>query len=317
MNMLPEHKIIGNLSEQDLAEARGDLGAEHQKGLEPLEGEREKRPDELRFIEKINQYLAEEFKELGIDGTPRVLPERVHILPPDAYRKHFPDKVTAGFYDSIFGSVYLADEGLCRLLLYVNILHESLHLLSKQKWLVRRDVGADNELHFWQHRSGYRSFSSYADKREKTQHEHFQGLNEAVIDKLVLEIMRKHFDELVQELAITPEEKAEIGPYYQFEFIEVLDIIIKRLAESMQVSEREIWKKFARGLFTGEMMHLREVERFFGKDALRVLGALGDPELTPFSEKVIQQVKRYFEIDDQNERGRIAKQLEIMRAEIL
>jgi plasmid maintenance system antidote protein VapI len=213
----------------------------------------------------------------------------------------------------------------------IDILHESLHLLSKQKWLVRRDVGtrhyrvmsperaqrvlADNELLFWQHRSGYRSFSSYADKRENKQHEHFQGLNEAVIDKLALEIVRKHIDELVQELAITPEEKAEIGPYYQFEFIEVLDIIIRRLAESMQVSEREIWKEFARGLFTGEMMHLREVELFFGKGALRVLGALGDPELTPFSKKVIQQVKRYFEIDDKNERKRIAAQLEIMRRE--
>jgi hypothetical protein len=48
-----------------------------------------------------------------------------------------------------------------------------------------------------------------------------------------------------------------------------------------------------------------------------VLGVLGDPELAPFSKKVIRQVKRYFEIDDQNERERIAKQLEIMRAEIL
>jgi hypothetical protein len=314
MNMLPEHKIIGNLSEQDLAEARGDLGAEHQKGLEPLEGEREKRPDELRFIEKINQYLAEEFNELGIDGTPRVLPERVHILPLAAYKKHFPDQKSAGFHRSGFGAVYLEDQGRSRLWLYVGILHESLHLLSRQKWLVKRDAW-DNELHFWQHRSGYRSFHSGTEKQKK--HEHFQGLNEAVVDKLTLEVVRKHADELARELAITPEEKAEIGSYYQFEFIEVLDIIIKRLAESMQVSEREIWEQFARGLFTGEMMHLREVEHVFGKDALRVLATLGDPELAPFSKKVIRQVKRYFEIDDQNERERIAKELEMMRAEIL
>jgi hypothetical protein len=314
MNMLPEHKIIGNLSEQDLAEARGVLDSDHQKGLEPLEGEREKRPDELRFIEKINQYLAEEFKELGIDGTPRVLPERIHILPIVEYKKHFPDGDHIGLHVSSLDAVYFADQGRSRLWLYVGILHELLHLLSKQKWLVRRDA-QDNKLLFWQHRSGYRSFRSDADKQKM--HEHFNGLNEAVIDKLALEIMRKHADELVQELAITPEEKAETGAYYEFELIEILDIIIQRLAERMQVSEREIWKKFARGLFTGEMMHLREVERFFGKDALRVLGALGDPELAPFSIKVIQRVKRYFEIDDQNERERIAKQLEIMRAEIL
>jgi hypothetical protein len=121
--MLPEHKIIGNLSEQDRKDARRVLDSDHQKGLEVLEGEREKRPDELRFIEKINQYLAEEFKELGIDGTPRILPERIHILPPDAYRKHFPDKASyRGLHFAPLKAVYLKNEGRFRLLLYIEVI---------------------------------------------------------------------------------------------------------------------------------------------------------------------------------------------------
>jgi len=52
--------------------------------------------------------------------------------------------------------------------------------------------------------------------------------------------------------------------------LEILEIVLEKIAKNNKEKPEQVWQRFKKGFFTGEMMHLRDVEKTFGKGALRV-----------------------------------------------
>jgi hypothetical protein len=58
-------------------------------------------------------------------------------------------------------------------------------------------------------------------------------------------------------------------------YVQIMNLIYKAISDVQGESVSDIKDRWRRSLFTGEMMHMRDVERVFGPGSLRFLGALG------------------------------------------
>jgi hypothetical protein len=67
-------------------------------------------------------------------------------------------------------------------------------------------------------------------------------------------------------------------------------------------TKEDVWKRFKRGEFTGEMMHLRDVETAFGAHSLEILAMME-------SRKFNKRILKYFSTKDLIERERIGKKI--------
>lgn len=298
--MRKEYHIFGKkLTFDEAKKAVCYLEREKQKYSRPLEGEIEKTPDELKFIETINQYLNQEFEELGIKETPDVAPEQIHLLTREGYKKYAPREPSGAVSDPMKQGVIIDKSSRTnRLALYKTIFHESIHLLGCKKYCFDAEYKMVKP-----YRSGYATHHP-----ESAYHEHFRGLNEAVIDKIIIEIFNKHKDELKKEFNITPKENQESIVYF-YPWVEILNKIIQEIAEKNNEDEKMAWQRFKKGYFTGEMMHLREIEKTFGKGALRVLAAVESDIKDVPEEKMKQQLLEYFETDDERTKNKIAAEI--------
>ena len=301
--MEKEPFIIGkNLTPEEKEKATAYIEKRQKEYLEPLEGEIEKTPEELKFIEKINTYLGEEFKEMGLKEKPSILPEQIHFLSSEAFDKRAEESNTIAFHDSLKKVAYFKKPEFTRLQLFKTMLHESLHIASFHKYYV--DVEQREVI---RHKVGY-----FGGKPFEKEHEHFRGFNEAVIDKTTREILRKHQKELIKKFNITPEEEREGIKWYRLN-MDILNLIIRKIAEKKKEDENTVWQKFKKNQFTGEMMHLRDIEKIFGKGSLRIIAALGSGTKNLTEYKTDPKIFRYFETDDKNERDKIAKEVLIER----
>lgn len=298
-----EYNIVGrNLTPEFREEVVKDLEKRRIESMKPIEGEYLKTPEEVKIIEKFNEYLNEEFEELDIKEKVDIKPEQIHLLPKDVYNRlpNISSKTeTRAFFSPLNQKICIdKDHYKNRLNLYKSILHESIHAVSFLKFIV-----GEKEKKPPLRRSGYDIGTM-----GEFEHEYFEGLNEMIVDDIVREILVKHADELRKELKVTKwEEEKTNGIFYSRD---ILRIIIEKIARNNREKEGEIWTGFKRGLFTGEMMHLREVERTFGKGSLRVLAALecGTKKEIP-NEEAYKKVLNYFQTDSDEGRDKIANEI--------
>ena len=117
-----------------------------------------------------------------------------------------------------------------------------------------------------------------------------------------------HQDELVREFGVSQTEAPGIPMFYG-ECISILDLIIRKVAQDRNEDEIAVWKRFKRGMFTGEMMHLRDIEHAFGRGSLRVLAALNWESNHTIPIELIPKIKEYFDSDDDEKRDEIAKEV--------
>ncbi len=293
--MEKEPIIIGkNLTLEDKEEIKNRLEKIKEQARQPIEGEFEKTEDELKFIERVNSYIGEELWGLGLEDKPEIKPEQVHLLPKEVFDEWFPELGSQACSSANRRAIYIdksASTGL-RLPVFKSLLHESLHLASHYKFRSEENKGMA-------YRFGYKIYNP------KNDHEHFSGLNEAVIDKTAKEIFAKREKELADEFGFPESEKKTL--FWYDEYVKPLEAIIGKIAEKNGETGETVWRRFKKGLFTGEMMHLREVERVFGKDALKVFAALGQTTKFLSVDEVNEKVLRYFETDDPEERQKLAK----------
>lgn len=189
-----------------------------------------------------------------------------------------------------------------RLQAYKSLLHEVVHQISY------RSVYANPETReTYVIRSGYNN-----NQATEEHHEHFRGMNEAVVDSIVKEVLQKHAAELVKDFNITDKEQKESVNYYD-DYMDVLNIVMEKIAGKNNEGKTAVWTRFKKGEFSGEMMHLREVERTFGNGALRVLAALGSGTRNMRFSKLVEQMKSYFRTDDTAAQEKIAKEILIER----
>jgi hypothetical protein len=266
-----------------------------------MEGEYEKTNEELLFIGLINRYLEEKFKELGVEGFSPIEPRRIHLLNRSAFQ-FIRRGDERGHFNALRRSIFINKEDeKDRMHLFVAILHEVVHCCSHQKFEVYEQK-KKNGLNVDVYRVGY-STNIHKDDTLGSEHGHFNNLNEGITDIIVLEIFSKYRDEMIDLLKITEEEENQPMRFYPY--VELIEMIAKKIAEYRHKDYATVIKKFERGAFTGDMMHLRDVEQIYGPGSLRVLAATHSDVRVVYSAEMVDKVFRYFETDDEREREKI------------
>ena len=302
MTERPELNLHGKgLDAEEREKAAKHFEKNLQEGLEPVPGEIDKSGEIFNFIETINGYLNEELQSLGL-GEVQLDARRIHVLPPEVFQREFPHRPDAnGVYRGNEDGVYV-EKDKSRLQAYKSLLHEVVHQIAFRSFFANPET-----------RQTYTTRNGYTNEQANEEnHEHFRGLNEAVVDSIVKEVFMKHKDELIKEFSISEEEQKESVSYYQG-YMDILNIVMDKIAERNDESRESVWSRFKKGEFTGEMMHMRDVEKTFGKGALRVLAALGSGTKNARRSKLIEEMKEYFQTDDEAVRERLAKEILIER----
>lgn len=303
----PEGEIIGKGTQDQFAHAREFLTQERAAGKTPLHGESIKTSEERQFISSVRQTLQGEFNNLNIPRDQQFTDEQFHIFHDDRFVDNFglhaPDAVT----DTMSSAVFLnRDRYPGRFAFYVALFHEGIHLASHQKFHL-----FEISLPIATYRAGYTNM----DFRKRPHREHFRGFDEAVVDMTTRELIEKNWQNLSANLHFTEEDKSYLeslktavdtgyGKYDQ-----IIDFVIDGVAQNKGEAREVVWSRFKKGVFTGEMMHLRYVERVFGKGTLRILAHLGTSKDGEPQKDDAAIVMRYLQSGDEEEKGQIAKEL--------
>lgn len=279
-----EYKLFGRGLDEKEAEAAAEvIDRRREESVKPIEGELEKTPEEIKFINLCNSYLQQEFEELGIKEKPEILPEQIHLFSHKDFVKKFPWAEAESFHESQTTKAAYFDKEAApnRLHFYKAILHDIIHIISFHKYLV--DV---EKKEYSSYRTGYTIRG--VRKEDQKDDEHLRWFNEAVVDKITQDILVKHRDELYRELNITPEEEKEtVGVYYPR--MDALNAIIDEIAKRKGEGRPTVWQKIKRGQFSGEMMHLRDIEKYLGKGTLKIVTHWHDRIETPIERLLIKK----------------------------
>lgn len=300
-------KIIGKNLTPEKAAVWEKTAAETEKhGKELLEGEFEKTAEDLKMIEKINSYLAEEFEEAGAEGEMEpILPEQIHYLSQKSYNKNFSEEAMAGseaLYSSAMKAAYINAEAYpARLKKHYATLHEATHAASPHQLLIKAE-----EAKIIARKCGYGTiYLHYLEEDKK--YELFGGFNEAVTEKIARETLNKHKGEIAKEFNISEEETESFEVTAYEEYLGILDFVILKTARKNGETEEAVWNKIKKGYFEGKMAHLRDIERACGAGALKILAALNPETLTEF--ETFEKILRYFETNDKSEEEKLAKEI--------
>lgn len=225
----------------------------------------EKTPEDTYVIGEFNKYLAEEAKILGLEFDPIAI-ENIIILDPDEYDKIIGSDSRGSFKPNHKLIFLKRTKGVGQ---YHALLHEMIHHQSSQVFVTYPESAPNVE------RLGYHIYER--NERE----EKLMGFNDGVTELLTAEILNRHKNEILSNLAYFKDQssyaKMEIDDFFKGNrgdgaFVEMLII---KVAQKTKQSEEEIWKTFKTGMLTGNMMHLKIIEKVFGKGSLKVLAKHG------------------------------------------
>jgi hypothetical protein len=258
---------------------------------------------------------------LGLDYEVSINSNQIHILNNQGF-EHIVKEIhgqqhtaesTVGFHNSKFESIFINFSAFSdrknelpfnqKTDFYLTLLHEIIHLVSFHEY--KGYYKNEKENYFEEFRTGYRlksqNSSSYGEMR---------GLDEAVVEKLTTEIINKHKTEFAKLIGLRVSgEIKDSGIDSKFlRWMEILEIIILKISEIKKEDRVETWKRFKKGLFTGEMMHLREIENIFGKGSLRMLALMGSSDVHRAYNYEFSVIN-FFKTKTQEERDDIAEKL--------
>src|SRR3989338_163132 len=289
-------EIIG----KDLSnEERGVFSERVREGIikseERLDGELEKTELEIKMVGLINKYLKQELAGLDLEYE-EVRPNQLHVFSPESFEKHFPGLHYNAFYHSANDQIYIRRGTQANELEYFKqVFHETIHLVSFHKFLV--DKKSD--------RTGtYRL--GYANTDPRLESDTFSGLNEAVVYKIAMDATFKNNKEIISTLE-ADKDKQTVTTWYPRQ-LEVLDIILRKVAAVSGEDIVEVWKKFKYGEFHGNMMYLRNIEKALGKGGLRIIAMLPAGR-SPDELSLIKDIMGYLNIDDKKSREKMAQQI--------
>jgi len=261
------------------------------EGLEKQEGELKKTEEELYVIEKINQILTQKCKEYEVE-KPEIFPDNIHIF-------ESKNDIVGGKYNADAHKIYLDRMKGRRLDEYFVLLEEMIHATSYVSFSISEERNVDK------YRLGYLI------NNNEDGHSHFLGLNEAVTARMFLNILKENELNFTQDLQITEGEIKE-NKFLVYPYLKVLDFLQAKIAESKKESIENVQKRFEKGMLTGEMMHLRDIEDIFGPGSLRIIASLGSDTKSKFNnhrEKESVLTIQFFKTEDQELKNKIAKKL--------
>lgn len=277
------------INDWDVFYVLSDLDRESSKTGEKFVGI-EKTKEQKEIIKDCIKYIQDEYDALGIDDVFDIDINHIHILPSDIYFILM-RKDGVGIYNYQNDNIFLNASDVSSIIrFYPIVLHEMIHKAQVRKILLKPDTERNNSFTYSLSGVGY----LYFDEKEKVGSDNLRFFNEAVTEMTVNEIGKKNREKIIKKYKITQKQidtLDDIGPAYP-EFISLVNLILDRISEGDENKRNEVWNNIKRGQFTGDLMHLREIEKFFGKGSLRVLALLNRDNL--------ELVREYFQTDYEN-----------------
>lgn len=277
-----------------------------EKGLEDAfayfdEIEIRKGREERMVINRFNEFLAEEAARYGV-AAPVFPMERVRILEEEDYDRimRMDTKKSLGVYSQLAGTILLRGKSLKSLHI---LMHELLHYYSFQK------IDQDNNGERIGVRLGYDGYDSHT----------FVGFNEGVTEIVAADILARHREEIERIIrsfrsgeAGENEKEAFFRPALG-RFVRFVRMVVEKMAEKNGKKSEEVFEKFEEGMFSGRMMHLREIEKTFGPGSLRLLAYYDIYE----SSQTDKMIYEYFQgIGQEKDARTLVAELEHIRSSV-
>jgi len=179
--------------------------------------------------------------------------------------------------------------------------HEATHLASHQSFHITKEESKKHSAY----RGGYENNNNL---NEDYPHTHFWGFNEAVVEHTAQNIL--HENSLLLNAKFNINVAINIGNSKKLQGSykaqrKVLQNIIYGVAEAQKISPTKVWEKIEKGQFTGEMMHLREIEKVYGSGSLRILASMDASAPTEETKEKYQNYVDYFDISNNLEERKV------------
>lgn len=278
------------LNEEETEKAENKILDDIIKGQELYkEGELEKTEFEKEMILLADVMLENEFERLGLKYDHFIPDEHIHVISEEFARDVLPNKASAVF-DSYEQQVCVVRrENESKIKLFHDLLHEMVHSVSHIKYAVLEDDIKNYRV-------------GYALKNHRDGIKYLESFNEALTEDLTQTLLFKNREVLYDTFQIS---KLNTPSAYS-DGIMVIDNIVIGLSESSKVPEHIIRDKFYKGLFTGEMMFLREIDRVFGEGSLRLLSFLAPNA----GASIFSLYRKYFSLSiSEQERYNVAQEI--------
>lgn len=273
-----------------------------------IPNEVEKTEEEIKEIKEVENSINQELLDLGLKPDYRINPEDVHVL---LAKRTDPLRFRAGSHSPLEPGVVL--NRVNGSTLYVQLVHK---ILSKFRPIITdekiRDLEDSTLTHEFIHDKSIHKYRISNEKdgspkvsnyrlgynilSDKPEDEWFAGFNEAVTEKTAMDIINKNRKQEEREL--------KSKSLYNFN-VDLVDKIAEKVAKDKGETKEDVWKRFKAGQFTGNMMHLRDIENTFGKDSLRVLASM----IAVVRKEWKGSYYTYFTTDNKSKREKLAKRI--------
>lgn len=252
---------------------------------------------------QVHLFDREEFKKRqvknnfdatsDIQGTYSSVDSKIEIM-----TERSSDKFT--FLKKIISGLLNKHQELVNKESFLNVFtHESVHNDSFQSFHIDKDSNQ-----FGPYRTGYTVQSHFNDDYP---HEHFRGFNEAIVELTTHNILKNNTKDLQTTFNIDGKKLDDMFFTYAYLFQKTILLdVIEGMSKKYHKPQMEIWETIEKGQFTGNMMHLRNIEKTFGPGSLRILASIGAD--AP-SEEIQSQYNAYFKAAKPMERRQIAKNI--------
>ncbi len=189
-------------------------------GRKKINGELEKTPEESALLTAINGYFDQELKDMGLPYT-SFSSDQFHLFDDYGIKIKFPGNHPNAYRIRSMDYVIVNNSAWEKEEIPLVFIHEAIRLLSYRDYYAYVDQMKIDEV-----RSGYLTYNPF-----EGHHEHFNGFDSAVTEKLSREIFLRNIEEISQitglNLATHPEKA--YAPEYDTD-LKILDLIIKRTA---------------------------------------------------------------------------------------
>lgn len=267
----------------------------------------EKTPNEIETINNIADAINKELIDLDLSPDFVVDPKQIHFfetrrLSSGGTYSQIDQQIEINksknklvlINDAIYQSIIkMSNINIDKKLLqFETLLHEFVHSASFHKYFVT-EMPETNLVESY--RLGYRLNAN-------DDLDYFRGLNEAVVQKTTQDILRKLYQN--NEIQNSVHKMFfRLNHSYTSETI-ILEKIISKISKEKNEDKTEVWKRFEKGQFTGEMMHLRDIEKAYGPGSLRILASM-NPRNTNSIKQFLYYT--YFSTDKKNLKDSIAR----------
>lgn len=233
-----------------------------------------KTANELDLVTKTNQAIREMFRNFEIENLFAVIdPNSVHFLD----EQHYLSVISQN--DS-FGQAFSVPESRIIIInrehedhedngIVFTLLHEAIHLVACNTFF----YDEENNKAFTK-RMGFHTRTKSPLAKEV-----FVGFNEAIVDLTARMVQEQNVDLFFGANTSEAETKRTFGTYP--DEIEVLDAIILGIASKKNQNPHEVWIRFCKAQFTGDITPLKEIEETFGRGSLKTLARLGHERFNP------------------------------------